>query len=624
MTDPVGLDGSLIRIDPETGAGAPGNPLAASSDPNARRIVAEGLRNPFRYTFRPGTNEIWIGDVGWNLWEEIDRIADPLGTVENFGWPCYEGDGPMSSYDNANLDVCEGLYASSGAATGPHYTYHHNQKVVNGEPCRPANPGTSTSSSVGGVAFYEGGEYPSAYAGALFFADYSRDCIWVMFAGGNGVPDAANRATFVGDAANPVDLEIGPNGDLFYVDFNGGTVRRVRYFSSNQPPIASATASPTSGAAPLTVSFDGRGSTDPEGGSLAYAWDLDGDGQFDDSIAAQPSFTYPIGTYQARLRVTDPNGASTHSSAISISSNNTPPVATIGSPSASTTWRVGTTITFSGSATDPQQGALAPAALSWSLVQQHCPSDCHEHPVQTWTGVSGGSFNAPDHEYPSHLELRLTATDSGGLTNTKTLRLDPRTVTLTFQSSPTGLQLTVGSASSPAQFTRTVIEGSVNTVSAPTPQTLNGTGYVFSSWSDNGAASHSITANASATYTAAYQATGADLRIVKSGTLVGGTATWTLAISNLGPDPAQSVVVTDTLPSRVTNPILPGGCSYNASSRTVTCSVASLARDATATFVVPTTVTGKGGGWITNTAQVTSATPDPLTTNNSANARVRK
>ena len=42
-------------------------------------------------TIRPGTNEVWLGDVGWNTWEEINRVADPLGSVENFGWPCYEG-----------------------------------------------------------------------------------------------------------------------------------------------------------------------------------------------------------------------------------------------------------------------------------------------------------------------------------------------------------------------------------------------------------------------------------------------------------------------------------------------------------------------------------------------------
>ena len=71
---------------------------------------------------------------------------------------------------------------------------------------------------------------------------------------------------------------------------------------------------------------------------------------------------------------------------------------------------------------------------------QHCPSNCHTHAVQTFAGVAGGSFTAPDHEYPSYLELELTATDSGGLTDTKTIRLDPRTVTLTFSSIPGGLQ----------------------------------------------------------------------------------------------------------------------------------------------------------------------------------------
>jgi uncharacterized repeat protein (TIGR01451 family) len=622
--DPASLDGAILRVDPLSGSGLPDNPAASSADENARRIVAYGLRNPFRTAIRPGTSELWIGDVGWNLWEEIDRLTEPLGAVENFGWPCYEGAARQSGYDGANLNLCETLY-SAGSAVEPHYTYHHNQKVVNGEPCRPANPGTSTSSSIGGLAFYEGGTYPSAYAGALFFADYSRDCIWVMFTGASGLPNADNRATFVADAANPVDLEIGANGDLFYVDFNGGTVRRVQYFGANQPPIASATASPTSGPAPLAVSFNGGGSSDPEGGPLTYAWDLDGDGAYDDSTSAQPSFTYQIGTYQARLRVTDGSGASTASSAITISSNNTPPVATVGAPSSSTTWRVGTTISFSGSATDPQQGFLSSAALTWALVQQHCPSDCHEHPIQTWNGASSGSFTAPDHEYPSHLELRLTATDSGGLTDTEIVRLDPRTVTLTFQSAPSGLQLTVGSSSSATQFSRTVIEGSTNTMSAPSPQTLGGTSYVFNSWSDGGAATHAITADQSATYLATYQATGADLRLVKSGALSGTTATWTLAVTNHGPDPAQGIVVTDTLPSRLTSPVLPAGCSYTASTRVVTCSYASLSVSSpTASFTIVTTVTGKGGGWITNTAQVTSSTPDPVTANNSSSARVRR
>jgi glucose/arabinose dehydrogenase len=101
--DPTGLAGSIIRIDPETGAAAPGNP-------NDQRIVAYGMRNPYRFTIRPGTPELWIGDVGWNLWEEIDRVPNPQGgSLTNFGWPCYEGPNIQSSWDAADLDLCESL-----------------------------------------------------------------------------------------------------------------------------------------------------------------------------------------------------------------------------------------------------------------------------------------------------------------------------------------------------------------------------------------------------------------------------------------------------------------------------------------------------------------------------------
>ena len=64
------------------------------------------------------------------------------------------------------------------------------------------------------------------------------------------------------------------------------------------------------------------------------------------------------------------------------------------------------------------------AALSWELVLRHCPEECHVHPVQQWTGTSSGTFTAPAHESPAHLELSLTATDAGGATATVRTRLD--------------------------------------------------------------------------------------------------------------------------------------------------------------------------------------------------------
>ena len=500
--DPTSLDGALLRVDPATGAALPDNPNAASSDPNARRIVAYGMRNPFRFGVRPGTGEVWIGDVGWNTWEEIQRLQAPTAAVTNFGWPCYEGSARQSGYDSANLSICENLYAEGAAAVrAPLFSWNHGSQVVPGETC------PTGSSSAAGIAFEPvNGGYPSEYRGALFFADYSRDCIWAMLPGSDGVPDPGQIRTFAAGAANPVQLQIGPGGDLFYPDFDGGTIRQVSFTPANQPPTAVAGATPTTGSAPLTVQFDGSGSSDPDAGdSLSYAWDLDGDGQYDDSTAVAPSHTYTSqGVYTASLRVTDSHDASS-SAAVTITVGNSAPTATITSPAPGTTWKVGDLIQFAGGATDAQDGALPASALSWSLILHHCPSNCHTHLLQSFDGVAGGSFNTPDHEYPSYLELRLKATDSGGLTDTKSVQLDPRTVTLTLNSSPGGFALALNGTQAATPFTRTVIQGSRNSLSAPSPQTKAKKAWQFKAWSDLGAQTHDVIANSSSTYTATFK-----------------------------------------------------------------------------------------------------------------------
>ena len=147
------------------------------------------MRNPFRFTIRPGTNEVWIGDVGYNTWEEINRIPD-LASARNFGWPCYEGVGKTSGWQGDGLAQCTTLYAA-GTAVAPYFTYNHQATVVPNDVC-PIG-----SSAIAGLAFYTGGSnYPSSFNNALFFADHSRGCTWVMFPGGNGDPDPAQIARF--------------------------------------------------------------------------------------------------------------------------------------------------------------------------------------------------------------------------------------------------------------------------------------------------------------------------------------------------------------------------------------------------------------------------------------------
>ncbi|MBV8989590.1 MAG: hypothetical protein JO372_13615 [Solirubrobacterales bacterium] len=178
--------------------------------------------------------------MGWNTWEEIDVSPSPATTVKNFGWPCYEGALRQSTYANAGLNLCTTLYAD-GTASGPYYAYNHSSQVVPGENCPTAN-----GSSISGLAFYNGGTYPSSYNGALFFGDHSRNCIWAMLPGSNGLPDQTKIQTFVGGAAHPVDLEIGPGGDLFYVDYDDGQIHRITYTS---PPIPPAIPAPAPGPA---------------------------------------------------------------------------------------------------------------------------------------------------------------------------------------------------------------------------------------------------------------------------------------------------------------------------------------------------------------------------------------
>jgi glucose/arabinose dehydrogenase len=160
VSGPAVLNGTLIRVDPFTGAALSDNPLFANADPNARRIVGYGFRNPFRFTFRPGTSELWIGDVGWATWDEIDRIPNPLTpTVSNFGWPCYEGAAPQPSYQALGLSICQNLYSQPGGHTAPYFTYSQDQQVVAGETC-PIG-----SSSITGLAFNWGGELSRLVSG---------------------------------------------------------------------------------------------------------------------------------------------------------------------------------------------------------------------------------------------------------------------------------------------------------------------------------------------------------------------------------------------------------------------------------------------------------------------------
>ncbi|HZO58093.1 MAG TPA: PQQ-dependent sugar dehydrogenase [Solirubrobacterales bacterium] len=367
-SDATGLSGSVIRIDPATGAPVQTN----GTDANAKRIIAYGLRDATRLAIRPGTNDIWVADRGGGYWEEFHRVT-PSSTKLNFGWPCYENDAKREQSDLQNLHMCENLYSDKLNLRAPFWAYDHELEIHPEENCtgNDARPGSTLS----GLEFYPeaGGNFPPMYRNALFFADRLRNCIWALLPDANGIPKKGGVVPFAGMAMRATDLEVTPSGDLLYIDQSTDTIQRIRYTVVNQAPVAVPSANVTSGKAPLAVTFSGLGSTDANNDALTYAWDLDGDNFLDDSTAAQPAFTYTTpGTYTVTLKVTDPSGAfSTADLVITVTDNTVVDPGPGPGPGTGTPAPKTTTPTTTPSVNLPSAGPTGPVLIVAAARTQH-------------------------------------------------------------------------------------------------------------------------------------------------------------------------------------------------------------------------------------------------------------
>jgi len=532
------LSGKILRVDPDTGAGVAGNPLFGSeagegeAAENEARIVAEGFRNPFRFSFDPESGELFTDNVGSSEIEEIDRIPAPGASLYNSGWPCYEGSERQFQFRVLGLDVCESLYEAEDAGgeptSEPFFYYSHGQSVVPGDEC-PIEYG----SALGGISFYEGDEFPSEYKGALFITDTVRGCVWVISDDDKGELDPSTAKLFMRESRiyPAVDIEEGPEGGLYYADlfgneeFGDGAIHRITY--NPGAPTAKLSANPPYGTAlPLQVTFDASESSDPDEETLAYEWDLDGDGTFETSGGAtqerafteeeleeeeedEESLNHVVG-----VRVIDGAG---HSSVarVTVYPGDSPPQPTIDSPSASTTWGVGDEISLQGSATiydpetDSQEPLYEPLGYYWSTRLLHCPTGpttCHSHPLELFAGTREREFEAPEPDYPSYIEVTLRVADRRGLTAGKTIKLEPRAVEATIASSPPGIEITAGLLQDPAPYPLTSVEGAHVLLTAPETAVVGGTEYEWKSWSDEGDRIHTIVADEPVTYEAVYSA----------------------------------------------------------------------------------------------------------------------
>jgi len=187
-----------------------------------------------------------------------------------------------------------------------------------------------------------------------------------------------------------------------------------------------------------------------------------------------------------------------------ISGLDKPPVPVIASPASGASYRAGQTVNFSGSATDPEDGTIPASQLVWWAEFHH---DTHTHPFVPETPGGSGSVVIPTRgETSSNVFYRfhLRATDSRGAVAETASDLLPQKSQVTLATVPTGLQLTLDGQPITAPLTFTGVVGIERDLGAAN-QNFNGRKYQFSTWSDGGAAMHTISTPASnTTYTATF------------------------------------------------------------------------------------------------------------------------
>jgi glucose/arabinose dehydrogenase len=468
------LLGKVIRMNPvpdPTAQIPTDNPFYNSATGKNRLIWTLGLRNPFTFAVQPGSGRIFINDVGQSSREEINEGQ----SGRNFGWPTTEGTFSSSTYPQF---------------TNPVYAYAHSGTTPSG--C-----------AITGGTFYDPDSptFPASYVGKYFFADYCNN--WIYYID----PTNPNTATqFATSLSAPVDLKVGLDGALYYLSRGTGSIGKIRPTGSGSAP--QITQHPTSLTVPVgaaaTFSVAASGTA-----PLSYQWQKNGANisGATASVYQTPPATLADNNSTYRAVVTNSFGSSTSNAATLGVTSNTPPVATIVTPAVGTKYTAGTTISFSGSGTDAENGTLPASAFRWRIDFHH---DSHTHPAMADTvGITSGTFAIPNSgETSANVWYRvyLTVTDSGGLSSTTFIDVQPNKSTITLTTMPAGLQVTLDGQPVTTPVNVSSVVGIVRTLGVVTPQTSGGNSYQFGSWSDGGAATHNIpTPATNTTYTATYQ-----------------------------------------------------------------------------------------------------------------------
>jgi cytochrome c len=393
------LRGKILRIHPLPGGGyrIPEGNLFPGGRDGAPEVYAMGVRNPFRMTVDDATGTLYFGDVGPNVLPELG--LEPAGYEEinatrvagNFGWPLFIG--PNEPYPLYDFERNRPL--ATFDPRSPRNTSPNNTGITDLPPALPALIWYSTTPSrefpslgSGGRSILAGPVYhydsanpsaiklPEAFDGRLFIYDWMRNWIQTARLGSPGpeverfLPDLNLR--------RPIDMKIGPDGALYLIEYGDqwwenkdSRVSRIVYRRGNRPPAARFTASDTAGRAPLALTFDAAGTTDPDGDNLTYSWSAAGRTYQGSRLSL--TLDRP-GRHEISLTVRDPAGA-TSVATETVEVGNARPQVRFASPAHGSFFDWDRAIAYQVEVRDPDSATVDPAQVSVRGVFQPRRSD---------------------------------------------------------------------------------------------------------------------------------------------------------------------------------------------------------------------------------------------------------
>lgn len=170
------------------------NPFFA--DPTfAPEVWSYGLRNPWRFSFDQATGDLYIGDVGQNVWEEINFQAADSAGGENYGWLAYEGN-----------EAYQGPEANS-QVTFPIATYSHSEGGC----------------SVTGGYVYRGESIPDLQ-GAYLYSDYCSGNLWAAW---RDESDTWQSSLILETGRQVSSFGQDDDGELYLIDYDGVVLKFV-------------------------------------------------------------------------------------------------------------------------------------------------------------------------------------------------------------------------------------------------------------------------------------------------------------------------------------------------------------------------------------------------------------